>query len=277
MCLGLWGMHWRYVWMWMVVFAMTACKEKPVTLPEFEIPQGDRNVLIEEFTGVQCPNCPDGSAIIKQLKAELGDRLIPISIHHGFFARPLPESKQDLNCRCGYGDALIQTIGKGPLGYPAAVINRRKVGQKLYPNKDEWRALVFEELRRPAPAQMFLRVEGDSSSSSWPIHLRMAFAESIDDVKLFVVLVEDGIREVQILPDGTHDSDYIHYYVLRKPITPPEGLAIGSVAEGEIIERSFRVSVDRSWIAEHCSVIGFLYQPGLQNGVLQAVSAPLVH
>jgi len=242
----------RCAWVLVAATALATCKEKPVTLPDLEIPQGDRNVLIEEFTGVQCPNCPDGSAIIKQLKAELGDRLVPISIHHGFFARPLPESQQDLNCHCGYGDALVQAVGKGPLGYPAAVINRRKVGQKLYPNKDEWRALVFEELRRPAPVQMFLRVEGDSSNTSWPIQLRMAFSESLEDLKLIVVLVEDGIREVQILPDGTHDSDYVHYYVLRKPITPPEGLDLGS------------------------SVIGFVFQPGLQNGVLQAVSTPLV-
>ena len=121
-----------------LVLLLGACKEKPVIIPDFSVPKGDRNVLIEEFTGVRCVNCPNGAKIIEEMVAEFGDRVVPISIHHGFFAKPLKQSKSDLNCHCGYGDAVTETLGKGPIGYPAAVINRQKLGSKLFPNKNEW-------------------------------------------------------------------------------------------------------------------------------------------
>ncbi|MFA5783227.1 MAG: hypothetical protein WC868_13255, partial [Bacteroidales bacterium] len=47
-----------------------------------------KKVLLEEFTGHQCPNCPQGAIIAQQLKAIYGEKLILISIHAGDFAEP---------------------------------------------------------------------------------------------------------------------------------------------------------------------------------------------
>lgn len=43
-----------------------------------------RNVLIEEFTGQRCLNCPEATAVIKTLQDNYSaDRLIAVAIHAG--------------------------------------------------------------------------------------------------------------------------------------------------------------------------------------------------
>jgi len=46
-----------------------------------------RHVLVEEFTGVQCVNCPQGSQLIENLINTHGERLIAVSIH--FAGKPI--------------------------------------------------------------------------------------------------------------------------------------------------------------------------------------------
>ena len=48
-----------------------------------------KNVLIEEYTGVQCVNCPAGAALIDGMKQQYGSRLVPIAVHAGGFAFPI--------------------------------------------------------------------------------------------------------------------------------------------------------------------------------------------
>ena len=61
--------------------------------PPIVIDPQDRKVLIEEFTGVRCVNCPAGSAEIQNLLSVYGEQLIAISIHAGFYANPYPENQ----------------------------------------------------------------------------------------------------------------------------------------------------------------------------------------
>src|SRR5690348_14133339 len=49
--------------------------ESPVQTPE------TKNVLIEEFTGVRCPNCPQGHVIIANIKAANPGRVVSVSLH----------------------------------------------------------------------------------------------------------------------------------------------------------------------------------------------------
>ena len=45
----------------------------------------ERTVLLEEFTGQKCTNCPDAHRMVAQLINQYGDRLISVAIHSGGF------------------------------------------------------------------------------------------------------------------------------------------------------------------------------------------------
>ncbi len=256
---------------------ISGCKEKPVVIPDFQVPKGERNILIEEFTGVQCVNCPNGAVIIEEMVAEFGDRIVPISIHHGFFAKPLPESKEDLNCHCGYGDAVTSLLGKGPIGYPAAVINRAKLGSKLFPNKDEWKSLVLNELKKTTPVNIFLKSEVDTINRSVTLDVTLAGSEAVDDLFITAVLLESDILDAQILPTGKHDENYNFQHVVRMPITDPAGEETPPLSKGEIRElKGFKTfTIKDEWDIHHCSIALFVHHKNTTSEVLQALSQEL--
>jgi len=49
--------------------------ESPVATAE------TKNVVIEEFTGVRCPNCPQGHVVIANIKAANPGRVITVRLH----------------------------------------------------------------------------------------------------------------------------------------------------------------------------------------------------
>ncbi|MFW6019944.1 MAG: hypothetical protein ACOCPM_05120, partial [Bacteroidales bacterium] len=49
----------------------------------FENKDTVRNVVLEEFTGHLCVNCPSAGAIIHDMKDTYGENLIVISVHAG--------------------------------------------------------------------------------------------------------------------------------------------------------------------------------------------------
>ncbi len=261
-----------FITLLLVLLSLQACKEKPVIIPEFTIPKGDRNVLIEEFTGVRCVNCPNGAKIIEEMVAEFGERVVPISIHHGFFAKPIAESKNDLNCHCGYGDAVVEILGKGPLGYPAAVINRSVLGSKLFPNKDEWKSLVRNALKAPTPVNLFLNITQGTSDKQWTLDVNIAASEDVKDLFITAVLLESDIIDAQILPDNTHDENYNFQHVVRMPVTDPAGQSLPDMSAGELRDlkdfKSFTLQED--WDYHHCSLAVFLHHKNTGTEVLQA-------
>jgi hypothetical protein len=81
----------------------------------------NRNLLIEEFTGRNCPNCPAGHIISTRITHDNPGRAWSIGIHSGYFAvTTYPNFNTDISAifTDPYDDV------QGGLGYPAAVLNR---------------------------------------------------------------------------------------------------------------------------------------------------------
>ena len=102
-----------------LTLSISACTEIAPVVPAL----GDRKVLVEEFTGVRCVNCPAGASELDNLRGIYGDRLVVVSVHAGEFSPPFSDSRFDF--RTPEGEALEKRLG-APLGYPTAVINRKQ-------------------------------------------------------------------------------------------------------------------------------------------------------
>ena len=79
---------------WLLIFAVIAWQAcDKVSAPYKEVvihDTGARKVLVEDYTGAKCGNCPRASKEIYNLKAVYGDNLIIMAIHAGGFAEPYP-------------------------------------------------------------------------------------------------------------------------------------------------------------------------------------------
>jgi len=268
-----------------LLFAMSvlhsACEEIPPQIGEC---QTARVVLIEEFTGVRCVNCPAGSAKIEQLLAQYtGAKLIAVSILAGFFSVPYPESVEDFTTEAGSDiDGLL-----GPVtAYPAASVNR-----KLFPQESQrplslasWAGYIASELCREPLVDVVVSAAYDSTTRqiSATISTSSRDAATVFDAPLGLTLylLEDGVRSAQLDENGV-DTNYIHKHILRHCFTPSDGVLIHSGGDGTTLSpatRTYTFTLPAHMRAENCHLVGFTHYKGTNNrfDVLQATEIALI-
>ena len=252
-----------------IIIIFTSCQENMPIIPALG-PQdvGDRKVLIEEFTGVRCVNCPQGSAEIENLKGLYGDNLIAVSIHAGFFAPPYSESKFDF--RTEDGDELLSFLGE-PLGYPSAIVNRKQFdGQfNLQTNQTTWAGFIEVEANLAPVVNISLSRTYNEDSRVVSIEITIIANQNIkDDLYLSLMLTENNIMDAQLTPDGL-ETDYIHQHVLRDVVSNFGGDALGDITLGTPFTKSYTYTLAENWKVEDCRIVAFVHLSGENKEVLQ--------
>ena len=68
----------------------------------------DKVVLIEELTGVRCPNCPDGHQEVETILANNPGRVLAVAVHTPFLGQPFP-GEPSLITQSGIDICLLYT------------------------------------------------------------------------------------------------------------------------------------------------------------------------
>ncbi|MFN7117869.1 MAG: Omp28 family outer membrane lipoprotein [Saprospiraceae bacterium] len=268
--------------LFLLSFLFTACEEIPPTInPVDPNPGGGgptpRKVLIEEFSGVRCVNCPAGSEAIENLLTIYKDQLIPISIHAGFFAPPYPDSKYDF--RTPDGNNLLSYLTE-PLGYPSAVVNRKIfTGEPdIQLGQNQWAGYIAQEAAQAPEVTLTLNSTYNNVNRQLNIEVNIKTLEPIEgsDIRLSVALTETNISDVQLTPTG-RVSDYKHKHVLRDFITNYDGNPVPEIQkDGSTLSKSFTYTLPANYMAENCNIIAFVHLNGEKKDVLQAEAVKVV-
>lgn len=255
---------WISIWAMAAFFSTMGCTEIAPVVPAL----GDRNILVEEFTGVRCVNCPAGASELENLQATYGDKLIVVSIHAGDFAPPYSDSKYDF--RTQEGTELEKLLG-APIGYPSAIINRKKFsGQnQLQLLRSTWAGFLASESVTPSVLNLSFNKKYDKTSRQLDLTVNVLPTEnSISELKLTVFITESGVKDQQETPQGKK-ADYVHKHILRKTITRFDGDNIGLLKKGEAISKSWSYTMPPNWVAENCKIVAFVHKSGTEKDVLQ--------
>jgi len=261
----------NYLLLFVLVILIVSCTENGPIIPPLG-PQelGDRKVLVEEFTGVRCPNCPPGSAELESLKSLYGENLILVAIHaSGSFAIPLEDSKYDF--RTEAGEQLRTYLGQ-PFGYPSAVINRKKLPDRsnLQLNQAAWASTIEEELQADPALAINVVTTYDPDSRQLAVDITLLPNQTIDEnLRLSIMLTEGEIIDKQLTPEG-EDPDYVHQHVLRTMLSRFDGDALATLARGKVLEKKYTFTVPDAWQVERCDIIAFVHQTGNSRYVWQA-------
>ncbi len=240
---------------------------------EPEVKDQKRQVLIEEFTGVRCVNCPAGSAFIEDLLAANAPQLIAVSIHAGEFAPPYPQSLFDF--RTTEGDQLLSYLGE-PFGYPTAVVNRKKYeGQfDLQLGQGEWAGYITEEKEASPKVRIDVEPIFNGASRELKVQVSLFIDEEIaeSDVRLSVMITESGLKDLQLTPASSQPNpEYGHKHVLRGMMTNYDGFQLNEpLVPSAKIEKSFTKTLPDTWREENCKIIAFVSLGGEKKDVLQA-------
>ena len=214
----------------------------------YEKPEpAQRIVLLEDFTGQRCTNCPKATEVIEQLQETYDEALVAVGIHGGPLA--FAGNARVVGLKTDIGDEYYNHWN---LEYqPVGLVNRRTPI-----NYPEWAAAVKEELAKPAP----LSLDGTATieDNTITIHIKAYGTDGTAQGKLQVWLLEDGIKTLQLMPDGSANQEYIHNHVFRTAINGTWGEDF-SIKEGETVERTMTQVLESVWNKEQLSVVAFVY------------------
>ncbi len=213
------------------------------------LPQ-NKNVVLEEFTGIHCGFCPDGHKISEQIAAANPNDFFAINIHVGSYATP---SAGEPDFRTQWGTAISGQSGL--TGYPAGTVNRHlfagmSQGTGTAMSRSNWSTATTQTIAQPsyvnlaasadinlATKEMTLLVEGYFTGTGAPASM-----------KLNVALLQNNIEgpqsgssanPSQVLPNG----NYNHMHMLRDLLTGQWGISIDTTAQGTFFSRSFTYQI----------------------------------
>jgi hypothetical protein len=227
-------------------------------------------VLLEEFTGVRCVNCPRAHNTIATLQATYPGRILPIGIHTGFYSTPYA-GRNDFRIPEG---ASLENLMGGAQGYPSGSINRKQFAEetRIIIADQKWSNYIGGELAVAPPVNVTLTKVGTVENAKQSIEVRVKLTEGIaGPLNLTMYVVEDGIVDHQLTPTGV-DTAYVHKHVLRKCVTPYNGtlLAAPAYEKNRVFLYRFDVDIDAAWDLSNCKVVGFVHRIGEVPAVLQS-------
>ena len=185
-----------------------------------------KKILIEDFTGHTCQNCPSAARELEAIHDLYGDQIIGMAIHVSkAFARPYPPSQApnyQYDFRTKWGKEWDDLFGISEIGLPGGMINR--IG---YPNehrlgKDEWLSRVITELEKEIDFGISITV------NEGIINVNTEILNNINgDYNLAVCLIENNIINWQ--KDGPEDvENYEHNHAFRSLLSD-ENLSASSI------------------------------------------------
>ncbi len=240
-----------------------------------------KTVLLEEFTGVNCSNCPEqGTEAIDALMVANPERIIPVALHAaGDFSEPLSKSKYDF--RTKDGDDIRVLIG-GFDGNPAASINRVYTTDfGRIQAKSLWSNLIASEIEKETPLNISAVSNYDVNKNTINITTKMAFTSTVnEDLYLLIYVIENDIIDAQSDARFGTVLDYKFKHLFRKCITSTAGSPLNFAVKnaGTVLQKRFSfeptISGVNKWNLDNCHLVVFVTS-STSKEVIHAIEIPL--
>ncbi|MDE6271700.1 MAG: Omp28 family outer membrane lipoprotein [Muribaculaceae bacterium] len=234
-----------------------------------ERPEIARKVLVQEFTGQGCINCPQGAALVHSMQSQYPGAIVAVNLHpeNTQYTRPLGGLKLTSKEATAYYQYYK------PAMLPSAVID----GAAPVSNVSLWTDAILQAIARPAPADLELTTEYNSATRELKVTYSSTFNEVFSSpLNINVWLMENDIVGPQYSGSNIL-RDYVHNHVLRTSLTGEWGVAVAdSFIPNDKFTATFSIVIDESWKAENCEVIAFLQNPS-SKAVEQSAEAPVIN
>ena len=236
-----------------------------------------KKILIEDYTGHTCGNCPKAAKELHDIDSIYPGKIIGLGLHVGSFATPMPgyngspSSAFTADYRTAVGDIYDAKFGASAFGLPEGMFNRKdydainETQLKFYPNWKTYAAGIIAD-----PAVLDLQVISNFTSSTRKLcaAVRDSFLTTMScTYNLVVLLSQDSIIDWQDYM-GVNMSNYIYRHVLRDAITPSgawgELIASGSANAGTKTIKHFAYVIPQNYKGVVCDVskchlLAFIY------------------
>lgn len=231
--------------------------------------ESNRVVLLEEFTGVGCVNCPDAALIAMSLHQLYPENVVLVSLHGDIISRytdPIGGTDFRLDVVKDYFNFY------GPFSsLPQGMLNRSNYAKQnsIILGRNVWASALGELLKETPKVEILTAAKKNNGSIDITVHVETKMALK-NAVNLVVEITEDGIVGSQMMPDGTLNRAYVHNHILRKVLTPTWGDEISISKVGDTVEKQYSYAVPEGVDVDKCTVVAYVAERTGNRSILQA-------
>lgn len=222
-----------------------------------------RNVLIEDFTGQACVNCPEAAATIEELQEQYGENVIAVGIYSGPFGDPDLGSQKSKTLVTETGKEYWDHWFSSTQGQPVGLVNRGGA-------TTDWAEAVSKALSVPTLVSLSAVCEYHAESREADFHV-LTKGMVGQNVNLQLWLIENNVTGYQKMPDQSRNMNYSHQHVFRAAVNGTWGEPFTFGEEEKTFEYTY--SLDEKWVVENMKLVAFVYN---DKGVEQVISVPIV-
>ncbi len=244
-----------------------------------------RKILLEDYTGHTCGNCPCAAEEAKLLDSIYGERVIVVATHVGFFAEPYPSgSKFRSDFRTTAGEELATAFDVGcntcGIGLPAGMVSRTKYNNDRVLSSTAW-ASAIAQLDTAVIAEMEMSKTYNSTSRTVNISVEVKYLKAASaEHQLVLYAVEDSVINwqkfyAQCSPTGGNIDvpDFIHRHLLRGAVNSTWGDKLYTIntiiPKGYTTTKTYSQVLDPTWSDKHMSYVAFI-QDNVTKEIIQA-------
>ena len=216
---------------------------------------GGKTVLIKDFTGARCVNCPAAAETVHELQHALGeDRIFILSVHAGYLANPVGEFPDFLTEE---GTTWYGNNASTPLFSVDHVALTD--GNTLYVEQVD--APLTEALLQPQTFEIQIFNQYDATTRK--LHSEsevVAVSDVMGNLYTSVCLVEDSIVGWQTIPGGI-DKEYVFRNVFRGTLNGADGDVFynGQTYLDDQYIYKYDLDLDTTFNAEQCYILTYVY------------------
>lgn len=201
-----------------------------------------KGILLEEYTGIKCGNCPDGHAMGATLLKADTDAYV-VAIHAGGYSDPYSDQP---DYRTTEGVAINTNFNVERYGYPSGSINRHifdESSASIICNRSLWIPYSKYLATEDAPVNLLVKSAYDGATRKLTVHVEGYYTalEQLAEQQLNVLWTQDNIKGPQ--SGANMGDDYVHQHMLRGYISALWGDALEAPTQGKYFEKDYTMTL----------------------------------
>jgi len=224
-----------------------------------------RMILLEDYTGHKCVNCPLATINAHDLEKLYKDQVFVVAVHATYFATPDPSGDftADYRTEAGTEWSNFYKIESAPNG----MVNRTFFsGKNIYMSPKLWGGAIQAAVELHKAAIMTMKNSFNESTRTLTTSIDTRFLLQLQGTfNLVACILEDSLISPQQNKDTLAGTvpiihDYVFMDMLRGTMNGIWGEQLTtSVDLSKVYNKLYSYQFPANWISEHCWVLAFIY------------------
>lgn len=225
---------------------------------------GLQNVLLEDYTGHTCVNCPAAADVAKDIYTKNPERVALVAVHAGPFAKPEPPDYA-ADYRTEAGEALDAVFRISRVGNPNGLVNRTRYNTKLVLGVTNWEPATNALLSQQPAVDLALSHTYYAAKRTIVATVQATYVKpGENDYSVCVWITEDSIvgDQADNRRNPSHVKDYVFEHMLRVSMNGTFGDSLTQELKpaGSTVTKTIRYTLPETaaWRLDKCELIAFV-------------------